>query len=673
MLLVLALAFPSWWVALRTAVPGAVDPLGPRLLVSVLCGGTIATSFRDDAMARSLEGWLTLNATVAAMTAVGLAWTNDQSALYAMQLLAALGVGALFVRTRPNLVAFWTGVGGAMMAATAWTGSVPATSEVLGPISAALFFLHVSTTSRETLLHEQIVERTSLLREVFENATDALMLLDPASHQILLANARATEIFRAPELDALLDRDARALPARPLLPEELEAMQAATEDAGEVRIEIPFRRFQGSPFWGDAVWRAVYIGPRPYLLLRITPIDDRIRVQSALEAARDAAEAATIAKSNFLASMSHEIRTPLNGVLGLAQLLERTDLREDQKAYVSTILASGRTLLSLIDELLDFSRIEAGELVIVEEPFDLRGALEDLRLLFRAQAEAKDLALAFELEADLPARVVSDSKRVKQVLVNLLGNAIKFTERGEVVMRVDRLERPGSERSWLRFEVTDTGIGIPEKDMSRIFEPFSQGDPGISRRYGGTGLGLAISRTIAERLGGRLVATSLPGTGSTFTFEIPAKPLPAAPTSHAGLAVHEGPVDRLRPVLVAEDNEVNRMVVVEMLRRLGCDVDVAADGARALERIGQRTYDVIFMDVMMPDLDGLEATRRLRRMPLARRPYVVALTAGVMPGDRERCAEAGMDDFVAKPVQLDEVRKALLRAAESERVHRAIG
>ncbi|MCB9682975.1 MAG: response regulator [Alphaproteobacteria bacterium] len=671
-LVVMAIAFPGWWIVMRPDEDATtIDSLPLRLVVTSLALASVGASFARDRWARQLATWSTLTATVMSVVAVVLAWLNPDADLYLWQLVATIGVAGLVIRDGIHVRWYWTGVAGAFAVALGWSRTLPAHAPYLATTMITVFLLHWVVAVREELLQDQILERTTLLREIFENATDVLVLLDPRTNRILLANQRAAEVFGARDVDALLDQDGLRLPARPLTREELEAIWHTNQGGDDVRLEIPFRTFHGIPFWGDAAWRSIDVGNRRYTLLRIDRIDERIRAQQQLEAARDAAEAATVAKSNFLANMSHEIRTPLNGVLGLASLLAQTRLTPDQQAYVSTIITSGDTLRSLIDELLDFSRIEAGELVIVEEPFDLRQAMHELDLLFRSQAAAKDLPLRFEVDPNIPEQVVTDGKRLKQVVVNLLGNALKFTDEGLVALHVGMANRVG-ERLWLRFEVSDTGIGIDESDLPRLFEPFSQGDPGISRRYGGTGLGLAICKTIAARLGGRLTARSRLGEGSTFVFELPVRSAAAPPIAsvlpQGGTDV---PVDRRRPVLVAEDNPVNQMVVVEMLRRQGCDVDTARDGEEAVRAATQRTYDVVFMDVMMPGMDGLEATRRLRELDLPRRPYVVALTAGVLPGDREKCVKAGMDDFVAKPVNMEELAGALQRASQYERRVRA--
>lgn len=670
-LAIIGVVFPLWGLLLWWEVPRAVERPEPRLLVTGLAMfGLILSLVRPNAPAL-LQSALTAVATAAGMVAVALAWANPTNALYQWHLALVIGAGALVVRTPQHATWYWTGLAGALVVALANSAELPIGFPFFAAGAGGLFLLHAVHTLREQVLQEQIVERTTLLREIYLNATDALFLVHPESGQILLANQRAADMFGVPELDLLLDRDLFAFPARALTEDELGHIWAAGQEGEEYRLEIPFKRYQGRPFWGDAAWRRIEIGDRVYTLVRITRIDERIAAQQALMAARDAAEAATVAKSNFLASISHEIRTPLNGVLGLASLLEVTDLTEEQQSFVGTLITSGRTLLSLIDELLDFSRIEAGELQIVEEPFQLDRCLDDLELLFRAQASHKGLDLQFDIDDDVPRSLRVDGKRLKQVLVNLLGNALKFTETGEVRLSCTATTADDADELVLAFQVHDTGIGIDPDDLPRLFEPFSQGDPGISRRFGGTGLGLAISKTIAERMGGTLSADSTPGHGSTFSFEVPARVLASDPRPLRAVLATEVPIDRRRPVLVAEDNPTNRMVITAMLTRLGCDVDTAHDGAEALEMAQKRTYDVVFMDVMMPGVDGLEATRRLRRLELARRPYVIALTAGVARTDRDRCEDAGMDDFVAKPIQLDDVRAALQRADDVERSRRA--
>jgi PAS domain S-box-containing protein len=379
--------------------------------------------------------------------------------------------------------------------------------------------------------------------------------------------------------------------------------------------------------------------------------------QAELEAARARAEASAQAKAAFLANMSHEIRTPMNGVIGMISLLEDTPLSPAQAEHVRVIRTSGEALLTIIDDVLDLSKIEAGRLELEARTFSPESCARDALAIVRPIAQDKGLALRLESAGPVPPAVVGDEARVRQILLNLLSNAVKFTCAGEVVVRVDAAD------DGLRFSVQDTGIGIDPAHMERLFRPFSQVDASISRRFGGTGLGLTISQRLAELMGGALTVTSSPGVGSTFVLQVPLQ-LGTAPAHTGTTTLDTESVDlSALSVLVAEDNPINQRVIQRFLERLGVRAELVEDGAAALERLSAAPYSVVLMDVQMPVMDGLEATRRLRAASGAEGPYVVALTASAMEEDRERCRAAGMDDFLAKPIRPDALRRALRRAA----------
>jgi signal transduction histidine kinase/DNA-binding response OmpR family regulator len=381
------------------------------------------------------------------------------------------------------------------------------------------------------------------------------------------------------------------------------------------------------------------------------------------------AEEASQAKSEFLANVSHEIRTPLNAVLGMISLLLDTPLSPPQREYATTARGSGEALLAVLNDILDVSKIEAGMLDIEIVPFRLRDCLDEAMEVVAAKAETQEIALQCRVAEGVPAALESDAARLRQILVNLLHNAVKFSPRGEVRLEVET----GTEADGLLeliFSVRDTGIGIPADRMDRLFKPFSQADPSMARLYGGTGLGLVISRRLAEHLGGRMWAESEPGKGSSFFFTIRCRPALAAPPQPTNPGDH--PADTFPPdlaqrvplrILLAEDNSVNQKVGLLMLERIGYRADVAADGAEALEALHRQPYDLVLMDVQMPGMDGLEATRRIRaELPPGRQPRIVAMTANVLREQREACQAAGMDDFVQKPVTFVALRAALSRA-----------
>jgi signal transduction histidine kinase len=393
--------------------------------------------------------------------------------------------------------------------------------------------------------------------------------------------------------------------------------------------------------------------------------------------AKDAAESASRAKSEFLANMSHEIRTPMNGVLGMLSLALDLEIAEPGREYVETALSAASSLLAIIDDVLDLSKIEAGKVTLENVPFDLVKLLDGLIDVLRPRANEKGLDLHREMGPETPRRLVGDPVRLRQILLNLAGNAVKFTDVGSVAIRVSA-ESAARERIALRIAVTDTGIGIPEHARESIFEHFTQADTSTTRRYGGTGLGLAISRELIDLMDGRIGVESELGVGSTFWIAL--ELAVAAPDGSSEVAAVENgsrsrrskgtkprkdtsaaPTDPLR-VLVAEDNAVNQKVVMRLLEKLNCVVELAVNGREAVEMAARGGYDVVFMDCQMPVMDGYQATGELRALaPDGERAPIVAMTAHAMAGDRERCLAAGMDDYIAKPLTEQALRDVLLR------------
>ena len=441
--------------------------------------------------------------------------------------------------------------------------------------------------------------------------------------------------------------------------------QIAVQQALEQGVDIDSRELT---YWNPRLgkqtgllWaRRVLIGGTQYSLCFVLDISERKKMEDELVAARLGADAAAQAKSQFLATMSHEIRTPLNGILGLSCLIEEETMPDHLRPMMNLIRTSGEVLRRVLDDVLDFSKIDSGKLALVEEPFDLGACLRWSFQLFRDAALEKELECRLHVDSRLPAFVSGDAVRLRQVTGNLMSNAVKFTRRGSIDMEAELVAAaPPHGRHVIRVLVRDTGIGIPEGRIGRLFQSFSQVDSAANRSYGGTGLGLAISRRLVEMMGGAIRVESKVGEGSTFEFTFTAGVAGAPePVAEEGI---ETDFTGLR-VLVAEDNRINQMVTTRMLQKMGCQVDLAADGAAAVRSVESKHYDIVLMDLLMPEVDGLEAARRIRRTGGAHAAVpILALTASASPGMRLQCLDAGMNDYLSKPIELQALRRGLDR------------
>jgi PAS domain S-box-containing protein len=554
--------------------------------------------------------------------------------------------------------------------------------------------------------HRRLVESLRMAevkyRSIFENAVEGIYQTTPTGTYLSVnpALARIYGYASGQELTASITDVGRQLYVDPGRREQL--IELLRRDDTVAGFESQAYRRDGEVIWISENARAVYdaAGNLSYYEGSVEDITKRKQAEE-LHRQKEAAEAASRAKSQFLANMSHEIRTPLNGVVGMLELLAATPLEPEQQRYARVARSSADSLLRLINDILDFSKIEAGKLELEEFDFDVRRLVKDVEELFAERVQAKGLELICTIGPGVPAFVCGDADRLRQVLVNLTNNAIKFTQRGQVALRVavraaSGQQEPEDEFCTLRFEVADTGIGIPADRRDRLFKSFSQVDASTTRKFGGTGLGLAVCKQLVELHGGEIGVSSEPNRGSTFHFTVPLRRVPFGdgPVALSGpfeqesrsandaevrgafavptlpyLAAKAGRAEGRR-ILIAEDNEVNQMVASAILRQVGFDCDVVATGREALEAVRNDDYDLVLMDCQMPDMDGFEATRAIRLQEQSAEPPkhlpIVALTANAVKGDRETCLAAGMDGYITKPIdtlRLLETIETLLSAA----------
>ena len=387
---------------------------------------------------------------------------------------------------------------------------------------------------------------------------------------------------------------------------------------------------------------------------------------SQLEVALKASQDSSVVKSRFLANMSHEIRTPMNGILGLTELLESSNLDEEQRADLRTLRECGQNLLVILSDILDYSKIEAGKLALENQPFDLFSLVHDVGRLLRPLAQAKQVELRVDLDEIVPHQVVGDQTRLRQILLNLTGNAIKFTDHGSVILaiRLAKLDT-SNDSQLLRFEIIDTGIGMRPDTLDSLFKPFSQADASTTRLYGGTGLGLAISKSLCNLMGGDIWATSRPGQGSTFTCDIPFELVehPHHPSPRSPSPVFDQGLAEAHPlrVLVVDDSPMNQLVACRMLTKMGYAPSIATGGRQGLRIALEDIFDLILLDLQMPDVDGYDVLAQLTALvPVGHRPRMVAMTANALREDREKCMKAGFNGFLPKPFSSQDLKAVLL-------------
>jgi PAS domain S-box-containing protein len=517
------------------------------------------------------------------------------------------------------------------------------------------------------LLEERVKERTADLaaserrmNSVIENAADGIIVFDCAGRIITFSPA-AEEIFGYPG-QKIIGSSFTNLMTTPYAGEYLDYLdkylKTGRSKIADKEREIVGVRKDGKEFPMDFAIGVAASGDEINYTAIARDITERKKALAELERAKETAEAATRAKSDFLANMSHEIRTPMNAIMGMSQLALATDLTRKQRNYIEKVHYSTESLLSILNEILDFSKIEAGKLDIENIDFHLDDLLENISTLVVRKAEEKGIELLFDVDGNMPMALIGDPLRLGQVLVNLINNSIKFTREGEIVVTI-RLQDKDPDSGRFLFSVRDTGIGMTPKQMARLFQSFSQADSSITRKYGGTGLGLSISRKLCHMMEGGIWVESTPGQGSTFNFTVRLG-IQSAPVerqtngtikSHATLFSETAGLLKGAHLLLVEDNEVNQEVVIGLLAKGGIKATVACNGQEALDLLNAgQTFDGVLMDVQMPVMDGYTATRNIRSQARFKELPIIAMTAGTMVGDREKCLESGMNDQVVKPI-----------------------
>jgi PAS domain S-box-containing protein len=533
-----------------------------------------------------------------------------------------------------------------------------------------LILSHIDITARKRA-EDALRDQEERIRTVLEHVVDAIVTIDVRG-AIISFNPAAERIFGYRAEEAIGHNVGLLMPQA----------QAAIHDhciqryldTGEARIigmgrEVLARHKDGHDLPCDLAISEFHMRGERYFTGVLRDITERKAILAALAQAKEDAERANQAKSLFLANMSHEIRTPMNAIMGMTELCLAASPDQKQRGYLGKIRRASESLLHIINDILDFSKIEAGKLSMLAEPFTLESVWDGLGSLLTGKAEEKGLVLALEPSPLLRLPLVGDAQRLGQVLINLTGNAIKFSQKGQVALRVAEESREAGHIT-LRFAVRDQGIGLSAEEQARLFRPFSQADASTTRNFGGTGLGLAISKRLVEMMDGRIWVDSVQDQGSTFQFTARFPLSSAAPNAQPPRAKHldRATLEHLHgaDILVVEDAELNQEVMQELLRQAGCQVRIAANGQEALRAVVEARPDCVLMDCQMPVMDGFEATRRLRAEPQWENLPIIALTANAMAGDRERCLAAGMNGFVTKPVKFNELLETLARWLQAE-------
>ncbi len=566
---------------------------------------------------------------------------------------------------------------------------------MIKPILPQLLKLKIEGFISMYVIHKKLQIQSELLQQRTHELENTNRELLRATHELIRAEAHARVIGET-SIDTMItfNKDGRIITVNPAA----EGMFGYKEESlvgrpitlliptiGEHKntvLQIPEKykvgklsevmpiRMDGSSFYAEIQIGEAFIEGNQIFACTVSDITERKQVEHDLLRAIEEAEIASRVKTEFIAMMSHEIRTPMNGIIGMADLLMDTKLDQEQLEYAEIVRKSGDALLSVINDILDFSKIESGKMELEQEPFDLRTCIMETVDLFTGLSRERRLTMEYHIDQELPEQVIGDVTRLRQILMNLVGNSVKFTESGGIYIYINKRSVQGDSLE-IEFIVKDTGIGIPPRKLKHLFKPFSQLDSSMTRKYGGTGLGLVICKTLVELMGGRIHAEEqTEGSGATFVFTIMVKLLDSADLSYILLKSKNDAEFRNNAssqretlnILVAEDHVVNQKLLLRILGKLGHSADLAENGLEVLEKLEKHSYDLVLMDLQMPKLDGFETTDMLmKRYPKENRPLIIAMTASISEKDKERSSSLGMVDFVSKPVKARNIADVLER------------